>query len=142
MYYYITPYVPCLCIIFQENIVHMSVGTCHTNMLCCVYYMLCILILFFYIVHASIGFGFEGKFMETKFLGFEFCISRWSKYILPWDVIFKLWDICVRKEMVMRLLKYYTPSLLIRFILIINGDISLLNKLIACMSNSCWWIWF
>lgn len=78
-----------------------------------VLYILCILNYFLYHACSHDGFGFETKFMETKFLGFQFCISRWSKYILPWDIIFKLWYIWVRKEMLIRLLKYiphrYSP---------------------------------
>lgn len=98
--------------------------------------VLCILcILYYFSYHACIhGFRFEAKFMETKFLGFEFCISRWSKYILPWDVIFKLWYIWMRKEMLIRLLKFIHQHPVVAvwcffYIKIINEITELINSL-------------
>lgn len=102
--------VPCFCIIFQQQKKYLSFtyAPCSARAAWIRYFVhkLCILYYVFFIsMHASTHSCVEllvfktGKIYGNQIFGVWILYYNLGdlKYILPWDVIFKLWDICVKE---------------------------------------------
>lgn len=119
MYYYITPCVPCFCIIFSGKISYMCQSARATRI--CLFHTYTLHFILFFISCMHPWLWFRSKIYGSQiFGGLNFVYLNDLKYILPWDVIFKLWDIWVRKEMVIKTIEMYTSNV-IRLISVING---------------------